>query len=383
VPSFRRPEHAFPAGRGRTVTFPQVSGRDVVVDIHAHLFPAGLADLSGPTGDRRWPALVTGEGAGRIMCGDTVFRQVRAPLWDRAARLAELDAAGVDIQVVSPVPVTLTYWADVQTAVDFTRAMNDALAAEVAASGGRLVGLGAVPLQDVGAAIDELTRVVTVLGLRGAEIGTVIAGRELDDPRLRPFFEAAQSLGAALFVHPMDGGAGVIRREGQPYDFGLGMLTDTAIAAAGLVFGGVLDEFPALRIVLAHGCGAFAWSYPRLRMGAQLGRIGDVTRFDELVKTLWVDALVFDPVHLSLLVHRFGGGHIMVGTDHPFVPSQLTGVPGLVRDAAAQRLITGAEASAILGTNAVDFLDLANSGDRPGTEPAASAGGMPCQTRPS
>jgi aminocarboxymuconate-semialdehyde decarboxylase len=157
-----------------------------VVDVHAHLFPAELPDLGGRTGDGRWPTLITGDGGGRIMRGDTAFRQVRPPLWDRSARLVELDAAGVGIQVVSPVPVTLTYWADVQSATEFTKAMNDALAAEVADSGGRLVGLGAVPLQDVDVAIDELVRIVTELGLSGAEIGTVVAGRELDDPQLRP-----------------------------------------------------------------------------------------------------------------------------------------------------------------------------------------------------
>jgi aminocarboxymuconate-semialdehyde decarboxylase len=208
----------------------------------------------------------------------------------------------------------------------------------------------------VGASIDELTRIMTDLGLRGVEIGTIIAGRELDDPQLRPFFAAAQALGAVLFVHPMDGGTGVIRRGGQPYDFGIGMLTDTAVAATGLVFGGVLDEFPDLKIVLAHGCGAYPWTYPRLRMAAQLGGHGDVERLDELTRKLWVDALVFDPAHLKLLVHRFGAGRVMVGTDHPFVPGQLAGVPGIVHAAVACGDITVADATAILGGNAIEFL---------------------------
>jgi len=366
--------------RGSGALIPE---HELVVDVHAHLFPAGLTDVSGRAGDVRWPILVTGAEAGRIMCGETVFRRVRPPLWDLTSRLAELDAAGVDVQVVSPVPVTLTYWADPRQAADFTSAMNDGLARDVAASGGRLVGLGAVPLQDVGLAIDELTRVRTQLGLHGVEIGTVIAGRELDDPELRPFFETAQSLGAVLFVHPMDGGTGTVRREGQPYNFGLGMLTDTAIAATALVFGGVLDEFPDLRVVLAHGCGTFPWAYPRLRLGASLTDNGDLARFDELVRKLWVDALVFDPAHLGLLVHRFGGGHVMVGTDHPFVPGQLTAAPDLVRTAAAERFVADDVARAILGTNAVDFLALTSAPAGPGDGHGASTGSTPWRTRTS
>lgn len=327
-----------------------------VVDVHAHLFPLGLPDLAAHTGDPRWPTLDTGPDGGRIMCGETIFRHVRPPLWDTSIRLAELDAAGIDLQVVSPVPVTLTYWADTELAVRFTQSLNDALAAEVAAAGGRLAGLGAVPLPDVDAAIAELTRMITDLGLHGAEIGTTIAGRDLDDRHLRPFFAAAEELGAVLAVHPMDGGGGVIRRSGQPYDFGIGMLTDTAIAATALVFGGVLDEHPELRVVLAHGCGSYPWTYPRLRMAAQLGGADEPRRFDELTRALWVDALVFDPAHLGLLVHRFGADHVMVGTDHPFVPGQLTANPELVRSAAALRAITADDVAAILGGNAIRLL---------------------------
>lgn len=328
-----------------------------VVDVHAHIFPTGLPDLARTTGDPRWPSLaVADDETGRIMCGDRIFRKVRAPLWDLAARLDELNRAGVGAQVVSPVPVMLTYWAASDAATDFARAVNDGIAAQVASSDGRLIGLGTVALQDVDAAVVELTRLTTQLGLRGVEIGTHAAGLELDDPRLQPFFEAARALDAAVFVHPMDGGGGTVRREGQPYDFGLGMLTDTAIAATGLVFGGVLEKLPGLRIGLAHGCGTFAWAYPRLRLAARLGGDVDAGRFDELVRALWVDCLVFDPLHLRLLTERFGDDHVMVGTDHPFVPGQLEGVSELLRGAVADRGLTREQADRIRGANALAFV---------------------------
>ena len=329
-----------------------MSTTSAVVDIHAHVFPTGLPDLSGDSMDPRWPRLVTEPESGRIMCGQSTFRQVRPALWDVAARLAELDAGGVGRQLVSPVPVALVYWAQPGPALDFARHLNDGIAQQVAESRGRLVGLGAVPLQDVDAAIAELTRIVTELNLAGAEIGTVIEGRELDDPELRPFFAAAERLDAILFVHPMDGGTGVVRRSSWLYDFAVGMLTDTAIAAGSLVFGGVLEDHPNLRIVLAHGCGSYAWVYPRLRLGAQTAGADDPNLFDDLTRKLWVDALVFDPTHLPLLVHRFGADHVMVGTDHPFVPGQLTAVPGVVRTAAARGSIDSDTAAGILSRNA-------------------------------
>ncbi|TGD85197.1 amidohydrolase [Mycolicibacterium sp. CH28] len=327
-----------------------------VIDFHAHIYPDGVPDFYQLTGDAGWPTLVTGSDEGLILRGGKPFRRVKPALWNLESRLGELDAAGIGVQVVSPVPVTLAYWAEPRAAGRYCRAVNDAIAVELANSRDRLRGLGAVPLQDVGAAIAELEHIVNDLRLEGAEIGTVIEGRELDHPDFRPFFEAAEQLGAVLAVHPMDGGTGVIRREGQPFDFGIGMLTDTALAAGALVFGGVLDRHPGLRILLAHGCGSYPWVYPRLRLGSQMVDGPKPERLDELTRALWVDSLVFDPVHLGLLAHRFGANHIVMGSDHPFVPGQLTAVPQLVRTAAATGAITEADIAAILSSNALDLL---------------------------
>ncbi|XNL82093.1 amidohydrolase family protein [Actinomadura madurae] len=333
-----------------------------MADVHAHYFPADIGDWSERAGDQRWPSLVTAEvdgpGTGRIMLGpSTTFRKVRASLWDLDARLAELDANGVALQVVSPTPVMLTYWAEPKRALDFARAVNDSLASQVAASGGRLAGFASVPLQDGELAAGELYRAVTELGLAGAEIGTNIGTRELDDPELIPFFDAAAELDAAVFVHPANGGENSIRRGGQPYDFGLGMLTDTAMAATALICGGVLDERPRLRVGLAHGCGTFPWAAPRLKMGTALSvDPGRQSTFDELVARLWVDTLVLDPEHLRLLVRRFGNEHVMFGSDHPFIPGQLDGARSFVALAQEQGALSRDEAYAVLHENALAFL---------------------------
>ncbi|ASR36990.1 hypothetical protein BAY61_20645 [Prauserella marina] len=328
-----------------------------VVDTHAHFFPRGLGDPSRGT-DPRWPVLRPDPGdpkSGGIHRGELLFRRVDSRLWDVGDRLASMTACGIGQQLISPVPVMLTTWADAAPAAAFAKEVNDGIAAAAGASAGRLVGLACVPLQDVEAAIAELERAVTQLGLAGVEIGTRIGDRELDDAELAPFFAAAADLGAAIFVHPMDGGAGAVRRSGQPYDFGLGMLTDTALAATALLTGGILDRHPGLRFGFAHGCGVLAWAAPRVGLALSVwGEEGRSAAFDDLLRHLWADTLVLDPAHLPLLVHRFGRGHVMVGTDAPFIPGQLAGLAGLLAGGIEHGL-SRTDIEAIAGSNGRAF----------------------------
>ncbi|MDP9823714.1 amidohydrolase family protein [Nocardioides massiliensis] len=327
-----------------------------IVDSHAHFFPAALVPT--PTADPRWPLLrpsTEDQTRGGIYQGDRLFRAVDHSLWDVDARLRLMDAHGIAQQIVSPVPVMLTTWADPAPAARFARSVNEGIATAVGASRGRLVGLATVPLQDVRAAIRELEHAVDHLGLAGVEIGTRVEDRELDDPELAPFFATAADLGAVIFVHPMDGGTGAVRREGQPYDFGFGMLSDTALAATALLTGGVIERHPDLRMGFAHGCGTLAWAAPRLGLALSIwGEEGRSDAFDDLLRQLWVDTLVLDPAHLPLLVHRFGADRVMVGTDAPFIPSQLAGVRDLLAGAREHGLST-TQTDAIARTNGRAF----------------------------
>jgi aminocarboxymuconate-semialdehyde decarboxylase len=342
------------------------------VDVHTHFFPAALPDLAARTGDGRWPSLhVDTDGRGRIMCGASLFRVVASSCWDVGARLVAMDAAGIDVHVLSPVPVTLIAWAEPAAAAEFCRRQNNLLAEAVATSPARFVALGAVPLPHVDAAIAELERLVNVLGLAGVEIGSEIAGLELDDPRLRPFFAAAEAFDVAVFVHPTDG-AGAIRRGGVPYEFGLGMLSDTAMAAGALVFGGVLEAFPRLRVGLAHGCGTFPWALPRLARGASMApNAPSPEQVRELVRHLWVDSLVFDPLHLPILFDRFGADHVVLGSDHPFYPPAWGAATAILEAGVDQGLCTNEQMSEVLSGNGLRFLGVRATSaiDQPASAP--------------
>jgi aminocarboxymuconate-semialdehyde decarboxylase len=297
---------------------------------------------------------------GRILRGEQTFRRVQSTLWDVPRRLLEMDLAGIERQVISPVPVAMEYAWNSADNIPYARAHNDSLAAACGAADGRLIGLGCLPLQDTAAAQAELDRCRSI-GLRGVEIGTRIGDRDLDDPLLRPFWEACDSTGLAVFVHPIDEGRSVVRRSGFLYDLGLGMLTDTALAATALVFGGVLESFPHLRVALAHGCGTFAWAYPRLRLAATMTARSDESGTpapDELTRRLYADSLVFDDEHLRLLAHRFGADRILLGSDAPFFPGQMEQSVRSVRQAVQSGALLPDATPALLARNALEFLGL-------------------------
>lgn len=339
------------------VTGPDPTVKPSVVDLHAHFMPSDLPDLAAETGDVRWPKLWTDPGgaSGHVLRGSTVFRVVRRPCWDAAARIEEMDRLGVDIQVISPMPVALTYWADADTGQRYARHINDWLARTVSGSSGRLRGLGTVPLQHPDLAIAEMVRCVRDLNLDGLELGTVVGAAELDSSDLRAFFAAAEDLSVPLFIHPIDGDRAT-RASSPDTAFGIGMLTDTALAANALIFGGVMSEFPGLCVCFAHGGGAFPWLLPRLKFGRSLRDPGSDPPWDELTSRCYVDAVVFDPVHLDLLKRRFGASHIVAGSDYPFLPDG-PAPQEIIDEAARLGVVTGDEATAMKGSNALLFLE--------------------------
>jgi aminocarboxymuconate-semialdehyde decarboxylase len=290
------------------------------VDVHAHaLLPAVEATAAQQPGHARQRELeLRGSGAQSAAVNQAQLAQIGSLLTDPAQRLAAMDRAGIDVQVVSPMPL-YHYWADTSPASRITRLTNESMAALVEQHPDRLVGLGTVPLQHPELAVRELTRAVDEFGLRGVQIGTLAGSRELADDSLEGFWSRAEELGAVVFVHPW--GCSLGERLDRYYLSNIvGNPVETAVALSHLVFSGLLDRHPGVRIVAAHGGGYLptylgrsdhAW---RVRPEAQ--RPAEPPSAS--VRRMWFDSLVYTPSGLRHLIDAVGVDRIVLGSDYPF-----------------------------------------------------------------
>jgi aminocarboxymuconate-semialdehyde decarboxylase len=287
------------------------------IDVHTHILPEKLPDL-GP-GFVRLEA--GGPGRARMTIDGKLFREIGSNCWDAPTRIAESDRDGVSVQVLSTVPVMFSYWAPPRRALELARRLNDHIAEVQAARPERFVGLGSVPMQDPELAIGELERCMRDLGLAGIQIGSNVNGANLDSPELFPVFEAAQQLGAAMFVHPWE----VVGRERMArywLAWLVGMPAETSLAICSLIFSGVLERLPRLRVAFAHGGGAFPGTFGRIAHGfdvrPDLCAVGNAVPPEEYLRRIYVDSLVHDPLALRFLVERMGAQRVALGSDYPF-----------------------------------------------------------------
>jgi len=292
------------------------------IDVHTHILPERLPDFSKVPGGERFVRIEHREaGRARMMIGGSLFREIEGNSWDPETRLAECDSAGVGVQVLSTVPVMFSYWAEPGPALELSKYLNDQIAGVVAAHPARFAGLGTVPMQSPGLAIRELERCVRELGLSGIEIGSNVNGSNLDSPELFPIFEAAASLGAAVFVHPWEVlGRDRMTRYWLPWL--VGMPAETSLAICSLIFGGVLERLPALRIAFAHGGGSFPATIGRIAHGfdvrPDLCAVSNDVSPREYLKRIYLDSLVHDPRMLRYLVELMGADRVALGSDYPF-----------------------------------------------------------------
>ncbi len=292
------------------------------VDIHTHLIPEHLppyARLFGYDGfvhlEHHAPCRA------KMMVGDKFFREIESNCWDPRQRLHECDAHGVDVQVLSTIPVLFCYWAKPEHGYDVARFLNDHLAAAVATDPARFIGLGTVPLQAPDLAIRELERCMGELGLAGVEIGSHVNDWNLSDPALFPFFEACERLGAAVFVHPWDMmGADRMGKYWLPWL--VGMPAESSLAICSLIFGGVLERLPRLRVAIAHGGGSFPGTLGRIEHGfhcrPDLVAVDNPVNPRDYLGRFWVDSLVHDADTLRFIVDLFGRERVALGSDYPF-----------------------------------------------------------------
>lgn len=292
------------------------------IDIHTHILPENWPDLKERYGYGGFIQLEHhGPGCARMMQDGKLFREIGADCWDPEVRIADCDRTDVNVQVLSTVPVMFSYWARPKDTADLAKLLNDHIAGLVAAHPKRFIGLGTLPMQDHKLAIAELERCHKTLGLAGVEIGSHVNGWNLDDERIFPILEAAAELGAAVFVHPWQM-LGKERMGLYWMPWLVGMPAETALSICSMIFGGVFEKLPNLRVAFAHGGGAFPGLIGRLEHGfnvrPDIVATANKRNPREYIGEFFVDSLVHEPEMLSYMIGLFGSERIALGSDYPF-----------------------------------------------------------------
>lgn len=294
----------------------------MTTDVHAHCVPEGVLEQLVAEGGRHGIEVTRQDGRyAALIAGRVQTRPVVPALLDLPARLAAMDATGVDVQVLSSWIDLTAYALPAEQGARYARMFNEAMAETVASAPGRLRGLATVPLQAPEPAAAELRHAVERLGLVGVEIATTVDGRDLDDPDLGPFWAAAEELRALVLVHPYASlaGRGVTRFN---LNNTVGNPAETTVAVGHLVFGGVLERHPGLRVCLVHGGGFVPYQLGRWDHAFYTDDRGAATHLtrppSEWVRGLLFDTVVHSPAALRFLIDVVGVEQVVLGSDYPF-----------------------------------------------------------------
>jgi len=298
----------------------------LAVDIHTHILPEHIPDFGKRFGyggfihlDHHRP------GCARMMMDDRFFREVEANVWDPQVRMHECQGHRVQVQVLSTVPVMFSYWARPQDTLNLAMYLNDHIAQIVLDHPRRFVGLGTLPMQDPELAIRELERCKRI-GLKGVEVGTHVQGLNLGEPQLFTIFQACEELDMAVFVHPWDM-LGKERTEKYWAPWLVAMPVETTLAITSMIFSGLFEKLPRLRVAFAHGGGSFPGTLGRIQHGfdvrPDLCAVDNNVPPKDYMGRFWLDSLVHDPVMLQHVVNLVGPGRVALGTDYPFPLGEL------------------------------------------------------------
>jgi aminocarboxymuconate-semialdehyde decarboxylase len=291
------------------------------IDIHTHIVPESFPPYAGRNAGVPWPSMADAHACHKhVMISGKVYRTVSEGCWSVPRRIEDMGGMGVARQAISPMPELLSYWLPLDDAKAMARYLNEQIAAMIAQAPDRLLGLGAVPLQDVDSAVDELHFILHKLHFSGVEIASHVNGVSIGDARFEPFFAEAERLGAAIFVHALRP-AGQDRIVGPFIEQAVCFPGDIALACASMITGGIAMRHPKLRMAFSHGGGTMAILLPRLvHAWNMFPKVKEALPEspEAAARRFYYDSVVFDPKVVSLLIEQFGVDQICLGTDYPF-----------------------------------------------------------------
>lgn len=319
------------------------------IDIHTHILPEHIPNWKEKFGYGGFIQLDHYKPCCARMIKDDgkFFRDVDDNCWSPEVRMKECDETGVHVQVLSTVPIMFSYWAKPQDGLELSQFLNDHIAGIVQRFPHRFIGLGTVPLQAPHLAIQELERCKEI-GLAGVQIGTNVNQVNLGEPQFLEFFTACQELGMAVFVHPWEMmGEAVMQKYWLPWL--VGMPAETSRAICSVLFSGLLEKVPHLRIAFAHGGGSFPSTIGRIEHGflmrPDLCAVDNPNNPKSYLSKIYFDSLVHEPLMLDFLLQLVGAERIALGSDYPFPLGELK--PGELiesmpyNDATKEQLLSG------------------------------------------
>ncbi len=288
------------------------------IDIHAHFVPKEYLRLIEAEGEPRGVRLRSGPDGPMIQVGPVPIGPITAHYHDLALRLKAMDSQGVAIHALSLMP-PMVYWADEASALGLARLVNDAMAEAARAHPDRFVVLATLPMQNPAAAVSEVERAVTELGCRGIYLGTNVRGKELTDVSFLPVFERIHALGVPIFLHPLNV-IGAQRLANFHLHNLLGNPFDTAVAAANIIFSGLLDRLPKLDICLPHAGGALPYLIGRLNHGWKVRQECRALKQppSSYLRRFTYDTISHAPDSLNYLIELVGADRVMLGSDYCF-----------------------------------------------------------------
>lgn len=291
------------------------------IDIHTHIIPEHLPDFTKKFGYGDFIMLEHHrKGFANMMQGGKFFREIEANCWDPQLRIEEYATFNTQVQLVCTIPVMFSYWAKPQDCLDLSKFLNDDIAALVDKYPKNYIGLGTIPMQDATLAIQELER-CKELGLLGVQIGSNVNDKNLSEPEFFPIFEACAELGMAILVHPWNM-MGKPQMEKYWLPWLVGMPAETSRAICSMIFSGVFEKLPNLRVNFSHASGAFLATLGRVEHGyncrPDLVAVDNKRPPSAYVGQFWVDCITHDPRMLQYVLELQGSKRVCLGTDYPF-----------------------------------------------------------------